>query len=48
MDVIFLTASVGFMNQLGQKVEQEPAKPRSLLTEPGVGYRVMGENHDIR
>jgi two-component system KDP operon response regulator KdpE len=29
-----------YMNQLRQKLEPEPARPRFLLTEPGVGYRL--------
>ena len=33
-----------FMNQLRQKIEKDPARPRFLLTEPGVGYRLMAEN----
>lgn len=30
-----------YMNQLRQKLEPEPARPRYLLTEPGVGYRLF-------
>jgi len=29
-----------FMTQLRRKIEDDPARPRLLLTEPGVGYRV--------
>ena len=29
-----------FMGQLRQKLEPEPAKPRFLINEPGVGYRL--------
>ena len=29
-----------YMAHLRQKVEAEPARPRYLLTEPGVGYRL--------
>jgi two-component system KDP operon response regulator KdpE len=29
-----------FMAQLRRKVEADPARPRLLLTEPGVGYRL--------
>ena len=29
-----------FMAQLRQKLEPDPAKPRYLLNEPGVGYRL--------
>jgi two-component system, OmpR family, KDP operon response regulator KdpE len=32
-----------YMNQLRQKLEAEPARPRYLLTEPGVGYRLVSE-----
>jgi two-component system KDP operon response regulator KdpE len=28
-----------FMNQLRRKLEPDPARPRHLLTEPGLGYR---------
>ena len=29
-----------FMAQLRRKIEQDPARPRLLVTEPGVGYRM--------
>lgn len=29
-----------YMNQLRHKVEKEPARPRMIITEPGVGYRL--------
>lgn len=32
-----------YMRQLRHKIEREPAQPRYLLTEPGVGYRLVGE-----
>jgi two-component system, OmpR family, KDP operon response regulator KdpE len=32
-----------FMGQLRQKVEADPARPRLLLNEPGVGYRLKLE-----
>ncbi len=32
-----------FMAQLRQKIEADPARPRYLLTEPGVGYRLAAE-----
>jgi len=32
-----------YMNQLRQKVEKDPSRPRYLLTETGVGYRLAGE-----
>jgi two-component system KDP operon response regulator KdpE len=31
------------MGHLRQKLEAEAARPRYLLTEPGVGYRLAGE-----
>lgn len=32
-----------YMNQLRQKLEADPARPRYLRTEAGVGYRLMSE-----
>jgi two-component system KDP operon response regulator KdpE len=32
-----------YMTQLRHKIEGDPAKPRYLLTEPGVGYRLQAE-----
>jgi two-component system KDP operon response regulator KdpE len=32
-----------YMRQLRQKLEKNPAEPRYLLTEPGVGYRLASE-----
>lgn len=32
-----------YMSQLRHKLEAEPARPRYLLTEPGVGYRLKAE-----
>ena len=32
-----------YMGQLRHKLEADPARPRFLLTEPGVGYRFMTE-----
>jgi len=32
-----------YMAQLRRKIEVDPARPRYLLTEPGVGYRLAGE-----
>jgi two-component system KDP operon response regulator KdpE len=29
-----------FIGQLRRKIEPEPSRPRYLLTEPGVGYRL--------
>ena len=31
-----------YMNRLRHKLERDPANPRHLLTEPGVGYRFVG------
>jgi DNA-binding response OmpR family regulator len=28
-----------FISQLWRKIEAQPAKPRYLLTDPGIGYR---------
>jgi two-component system KDP operon response regulator KdpE len=30
-----------YMGQLRRKLEADPARPRYLLTEPGVGYRLV-------
>jgi two-component system KDP operon response regulator KdpE len=32
-----------YMNQLRQKLEADPTRPKYLMTEPGVGYRLRGE-----
>lgn len=32
-----------YMRQLRNKIETQPAQPRYLLTEPGVGYRLVDE-----
>lgn len=32
-----------YMTQLRHKLETDPARPRFLITEPGVGYRLRGE-----
>jgi two-component system, OmpR family, KDP operon response regulator KdpE len=32
-----------YLAQLRQKIEEDPARPRLLLTEPGVGYRLRDE-----
>jgi two-component system, OmpR family, KDP operon response regulator KdpE len=32
-----------YMGQLRRKIERDPARPRHLLTEPGVGYRLAAE-----
>ncbi|MCY2952699.1 MAG: response regulator [Planctomycetota bacterium] len=32
-----------YMNQLRQKLEADPSRPKYLLTEPGVGYRLVVE-----
>jgi two-component system KDP operon response regulator KdpE len=35
-----------FVGQLRQKLEREPAKPRYLTNEPGIGYRLKVESLD--
>ncbi len=30
-----------YVSQLRRKIEPDPARPRYLLTEPGVGYRLV-------
>ena len=32
-----------YMNQLRQKLEADATRPKYLLTEPGVGYRLIDE-----
>ena len=32
-----------YLRQLRQKIEPEPDRPRWLVTEPGVGYRLLAE-----
>jgi two-component system KDP operon response regulator KdpE len=32
-----------YLAQLRQKIEADPARPRLLLTEPGIGYRLRDE-----
>ncbi|GGJ14486.1 DNA-binding response regulator [Alicyclobacillus cellulosilyticus] len=32
-----------YISHLRKKIENDPAHPRRLLTEPGVGYRLIGE-----
>jgi two-component system KDP operon response regulator KdpE len=32
-----------YMAQLRRKLEENPARPRYMLTEPGVGYRLDAE-----
>jgi two-component system KDP operon response regulator KdpE len=34
-----------YMHQLRRKVEDDPARPRWLMTEPGVGYRFKLEEN---
>ena len=35
-----------YINRLRQKLESDPANPRYLLTEPGVGYRFVATEID--
>ena len=35
-----------YMAQLRRKPETDPARPRHLLTEPGMGYRFQPEERD--
>ena len=32
-----------YMGKLRQKFEKEPARPRYFVTEPGIGYRLLGQ-----
>jgi two-component system KDP operon response regulator KdpE len=33
-----------YMTQLRHKLEREPARPRFLVTEPGIGYRLRADS----
>lgn len=37
-----------YLGQLRRKLEREPAHPRHLLTEPGMGYRFVGDRRSAR
>jgi two-component system KDP operon response regulator KdpE len=39
-DIAYLRVFIG---QLRQKLEADPAQPRHIITEPGVGYRFLGD-----
>jgi two-component system KDP operon response regulator KdpE len=32
-----------FINQLRRKIEDDPAQPRYIVTEPGIGYRFRAD-----
>jgi two-component system KDP operon response regulator KdpE len=33
-----------YVKMLREKIEPDPARPRVLVTEPGVGYRLIAEH----
>jgi two-component system, OmpR family, KDP operon response regulator KdpE len=35
-----------YMGQLRHKLEMDPARPKYLVTEVGVGYRLLENNHE--
>lgn len=35
-----------YVSQLRRKLERDPSRPRHLLTEPGLGYRLARRTHD--
>ncbi len=37
-----------YINQLRRKLETDPAHPRILITEPGVGYRFIADDEGLR
>jgi two-component system, OmpR family, KDP operon response regulator KdpE len=37
-----------YMAQLRRKLEPDPARPRWLLTEPGMGYRYQPDSEEMR
>jgi two-component system KDP operon response regulator KdpE len=36
-----------FIKSIRQKVEPDPAQPRYVLTEPGLGYRLIRQDHPV-
>jgi len=40
-DTVYLRV---YVNQLRQKLESDPADPKIILTEPGVGYRLATQS----
>jgi two-component system KDP operon response regulator KdpE len=35
-----------YMGQLRKKIEDDPSRPKHILTEAGVGYRFVGRSDD--
>ena len=44
-EILLFSLPTAYIGQLRQKIEPDPSGPRFLLTEPGVGYRLLPEDN---